>query len=89
MFDRRHCTQKDLDLLNKETNRIKEAIALNDYSGLDAYLSLIERFDFDIANHLRRQIEINDSKIIVSLIDRDIDILKQNIFVDIYEHNRY
>ena len=47
MFDGRHCTYKDLELLRKETCKIKSN--LNNPKEIEKYLKLVERFDFDIA----------------------------------------
>ena len=87
MFDGRHCTQKDLDLLMKKTNEIMFSISNEDISGLDVYLSFIARFDRDIESTMRSQIRYaKDTASILNIIHRNINELKQNVIVDINEH---
>ena len=93
MFDGRHCTKRDLDLLVKETNKIKLSIAKNsENSGknedLQRFFLFLSRFDTSIAEELEQQINAsNDNyKSIIKAIDIKVDELKQNVIVDIYEH---
>ena len=93
MFDGRHCTKRDLDLLVKETNKIKLLIANNsENSGknedLQRFLAFLHRFDTSIANELENQISNahGDCERIIKAIDIKVDELKQNIIVDINEH---
>ncbi len=84
MFDGRHCTYKDLELLRKETFKIKSN--LNSPKEIEKYLKLVERFDFDIANKISREIKNQPSEMILSIINKNIELLEQNIIVDINEH---
>ena len=90
MFDGRHCTNKDLDLLIKETNQIKRKILQNSQKNedLQSFLTFINRFDDQIGQQLK--IDISDCSTdcarIVHAIDKSIDELKRNVLVDIYEH---
>lgn len=83
MFDGRHCTQKDLDLLLKETKNIKKHHQNPDK--INSFLDFVARFDRDIADKMRRQITSfpND---VERIIDTNISSLIQNVTVDIYEH---
>ena len=61
MFDGRHCTQKDLDLLIKETNKIISVISSDKdddikKSSLVNFINLIKRFDYQIADSLQNKI---------------------------------
>lgn len=94
MFDGRHCTKEDLSLLEKETNKLKsfliERKIIDEQSIKQIYLfiNLVNRFDRDIGDKLSSQIKNSDLdyKKVISLIDKNIDTLKQNIIVDIFEH---
>ena len=93
MFDGRHCTKKDLDLLVKETNKIKQIIAKNNENSgknedLQCFLAFLSRFDTSIARELEIQVSNagGDCERIIKAIDISVDELKQNIIVDIYEH---
>ena len=93
MFDGRHCTKKDLDRLIKETSKIKLLIAKNTENKeknaeLQRFLAFLHRFDSQIAEALKSQIESTneDYKRINELIDICVNELKQNVIVDIYEH---
>ena len=96
MFDGRHCTKEDLDLLTRETKNIKIFILDNSHEEKECvisyqikrYLSIIGRFDNDIMCKLEMKIEIakNDYEKIIRIIDEYYDILKQNVIVDINEH---
>lgn len=94
MFDGRHCTNKDLNLLIKETDKILLLISsdMDDdrkKSGLINFINLIKRFDLQIGETLADK--INNSNKYYIKIKNDINIcveeLKRNIIVDIYEHN--
>ena len=93
MFDGRHCTKRDLDLLVKETNKIKLSIAKNsENSGknedLQRFFLFLSRFDTSIAGELEQQINASNDNYesIIKAIDIKVDELKQNVIVDIYEH---
>lgn len=93
MFDGRHCTKRDLDLLVKETNKIKLSIAKNsENSGkngdLQRFFLFLSRFDTSIAEELEQQINASNDNYesIIKAIDIKVDELKQNVIVDIYEH---
>ena len=93
MFDGRHCTKRDLDLLVKETNKIKLSIAKNsENSGknedLQRFFLFLSRFDTSIAEELEQQINASNDNYesIIKAIDIKVAELKQNVIVDIYEH---
>ena len=93
MFDGRHCTKRDLDLLVKETNKIKLLIAKNsENSGknedLQRFFLFLSRFDTSIAEELEQQINASNDNYesIIKAIDIKVAELKQNVIVDIYEH---
>lgn len=85
MIDGRHCTNKDLNLLIKETEKVKTNLSSFE---IEKYLKLIERFDKEIAINLKMEIECASSKDkIINIIDKNINELIQNVVVDINEHN--
>lgn len=93
MFDGRHCTERDLNMLVKETNKIKLSIAKNsENSGknedLQRFFLFLSRFDTSIAEELEQQINAsnNNYESIIKAIDIKVYELKQNVIVDIYEH---
>lgn len=93
MFDGRHCTERDLNMLVKETNKIKLSIAKNsENSGknedLQRFFLFLSRFDTSIAEELEQQINASNDNYesIIKAIDIKVDELKQNVIVDIYEH---
>ena len=95
MFDGRHCTQKDLDLLIKETNRIESILKKNIEKSekivdLQRFLQFLRRFDEQIANNLKAQIDRanSDESEIIRAIESNVQELKQNVIVDIYEHQK-
>lgn len=93
MFDGRHCTQKDLDLLIKETNKIISVISSDKdddikKSSLVNFINLIKRFDYQIADSLQNKINSsgNDYQRIKEIIKTHVEELKRNVIIDIYEH---
>ena len=93
MFDGRHCTNKDLNLLVKETNKIKQILLKNTEKcekneDLRCFLAFIRRFDEQIAHQLEIDISIagTDCERIVNAIDKYTNELKRNVQVDILEH---
>ena len=93
MFDGRHCTERDLNMLVKETNKIKLFIAKNSENKeknpeLQCFIAFLCRFDTQTADLLQEQITSlnNDYVLINQYIDRCVEELKQNVIVDIYEH---
>ena len=92
MFDGRHCIEEDYVLLVKETGKIILHIA-NHSNSLDSkirfYLTFISRFDPYLAESLSRKIIKDDitSSETIDIINQYIDILKQQVLVDIKEHN--
>ena len=84
MFDGRHCKNKDLDLLIKETNKVK---TYPSKENIDVFLKLINRFDKDIADNLSIKLKnvLNEDKI-RQIIDSNINELIQSVVVDINEH---
>jgi hypothetical protein len=86
MIDNRHCTEKDLRLLEKETNAIKRDI-IKQPERINVYLDFIARFDLGIAQEMRNKLSLSkDTQQVVAIINENFDKLKQNIIVDIFEH---
>ena len=86
MIDNRHCTEKDLRLLEKETNAIKREY-IRYPEKLKAYLELVARFDLNIAQTMRHMICLaKEPQEVIAIINENYDKLKQNIIVDIFEH---
>lgn len=94
MFDGRHCTKKDLDWLVEETNKI---MVFLEKSGTFAYifetpeiknyLGIIARFDIEVTERIQMRIKSsNDINEIKRVIEDNVSTLKQNVIVDIYEH---
>lgn len=88
MFDGRHCTQKDYALLVDETDKIIQSIS-NGYFDIDNYIKFIGRFDVDVADTLRYKVSNKDlsPSEMIKTINKYIDELKQQVLVDIREHN--
>ena len=93
MFDGRHCTKRDLDLLVEETRKIKSYIEKNTEilqknEDLQRFFLFLSRFDTSIAEELEQQINASNDNYesIIKAIDIKVDELKQNVIVDIYEH---
>ena len=87
MFDGKHCTKEDLDLLVLNTNNVLNALSEGDRSGLDSFLKLIDRFDVEVSRRICYQIkDVNDIEKLKRIISNNIDELKQNVLVDINEH---
>ena len=87
MFDGKHCTKEDLDLLVLNTNNVLNALSEGDRSGLDSFLKLIDRFDVEVSRRICYQIkDVNDVEKLKRIISNNIDELKQNVLVDINEH---
>lgn len=85
MIDGRHCKKEDLSLLTKMTNEIKQSLSID---AIDQYIKFISRFDDEIATNIKYQIRQvnNDIDEIKKIIETNFEILKQNVIVDIYEH---
>ena len=90
MFDGRHCTKADLVLLEKETNRVLDEISHKNLAKLGYFVNFVARFDSEIADKMSRQIMFANGDIerIQTIINQNIDILKQCVVVDMYEHQR-
>lgn len=94
MFDGRHCTKKDLDLLVEETNKIMAFLEkegtfadISEMSEIKNYLGIIARFDTEVAERMQTRIKpTNDINKIKKVIEDNVSTLKQNVIVDIYEH---
>ena len=85
MIDGRHCTKQDLDLLIKETKKIKNN--LQNLDKIRVFIDFVMRFDEDIANTLSRKLNAtSDIKEKGKIIDTNINALMQNVYTDIYEH---
>ena len=93
MFDGRHCTKKDLDLLVNETNKVLSLIFKDigdeqKKNGLNNFVNLIKRFDDQIAESLQIKIKYFDKDYsnIKRVIESHVEELKRNVVIDIYEH---
>lgn len=93
MIDGRHCTQKDLELLIKETNKIFEFLNKNSENEekneeLRCFLLFLRRFDEQIADTLQTEIIgfMNNNEKIKAAIEKHVNELKQNVIIDIFEH---
>lgn len=93
MIDGRHCTDKDLELLLKETSNITNFLFKNHKNDekneeLQRFLQFLRRFDEVIADSLNGQIQALNGEYekIISAIRKAVDELKQNVIIDIYEH---
>ena len=93
MFDGRHCNKKDLEKLVKETDKIVSLLSKNTKNSekneeLQSFLAFLRRFDVQIADELSQRISsLNDDYGKIINIDKtSVEELKQNVVVDIYEH---
>ena len=94
MFDSRHCIESDYVLLIKETDKIIKIILNHSKtveSDLNKYLKLIARFDKDTAEALAYKLSTQNISASqkVEIINKYIDVLKQQVLVDIQEHKDY
>lgn len=92
MFDNRHCVESDYTSLVKETDNIIKIVLNNPTSlrnDLDKYLSFIARFDKQISDKLKYELSRDGLTNLetVEIISKNIDVLKQQVLVDIQEHN--
>ena len=88
MFDGRHCTYRDYDLLVVETEKVLTSLYNKEKDKIDEFIKLISRFDINIAKDLSREIKMagDDYQKIAGIITHYTDELKQNVLVDIREH---
>ena len=94
MFDSWHCIESDYVLLVKETDKIINIILNNSKtieSDLNKYLKLIARFDKDTAETLAYKLSVQNLNGVqkVEIINKYINVLKQQVLVDIQEHKDY
>ena len=92
MFDNRHCVENDYALLVKETDNIIKDVLNNSISlrsDLNKYLSFIARFDKQISDKLTFELSRDGltNLEMAEIINKNIDVLKQQVLVDIQEHN--
>lgn len=100
MIDGRHCNKKDLQLFLSKSSEFQTYLASNEQnirnSGIESiekelsiFLKFVARFDKDLADEMNRKIVMsgNNYEKIMLIFNHSIDTLKQNIIVDIYEHN--
>ena len=85
MIDGRHCTEKDLNLLLKETKKVKSSLSNEQ---INLFLDLVFRFDAEIAEKIRREIKLanDDKETILKVINENIKTLTRSVIVDINEH---
>ena len=92
MFNGRHCTYKDYQFLVKSTDDFILFLKGGNHdqfaSELDKYLDVINQFDEEIGDELLMKIKKIDSDYsqIIKVVETEIFRLKNNVLVDIQEH---
>lgn len=91
MYQGRHCSINDYQLLETISKDFlsfinRDNIDLNQH---DRYLKIFSDFDFDISSKIRKCLEklSTDKDKYLSKITNLLDELKNNVLVDIREHN--
>lgn len=91
MYQGRHCNIKDYQLLETISKEFLSFINRDniDLNQLDRYLKIFSDFDFDISSKIRMYLnKLNtDKDLNLSKIIALINELKNNVLVDINEHN--
>ncbi len=91
MYQGRHCNINDYQLLERISKEYLSFINRDniDLNQLDRYLKFFSDFDFDISSKIRMYLnKINtDKDLNLSKIISLINELKNNVLVDIREHN--
>lgn len=91
MYQGRHCSINDYQLLETISKDFLSFINRDniDLNQLDRYLKIFSDFDFDISSKIRMCLEklSTDKDKYLSKITNLLDELKNNVLVDIREHN--
>ena len=91
MYQGRHCNINDYQLLERTSKEFLSFINRDniDLNQLDRYLKIFSDFDFDISSKIRMCLEklSTDKDKYLSKITNLLDELKNNVLVDIKEHN--
>lgn len=91
MYQGRHCSINDYQLLETISKDFLSFINRDniDLKQLDRYLKIFSDFDFDISSKIRMCLEklSTDKDKYLSKITNLLDELKNNVLVDIREHN--
>lgn len=91
MYQGRHCNINDYQLLERTSKEFLSFINRDniDLNQFDRYLKIFSNFDFDISSKIRMCLEklSTDKDKYLSKITNLLDELKNNVLVDINEHN--
>lgn len=91
MYQGRHCNINDYQYLERSSKEFLLVVNRDniDLNQLDRYLKIFSDFDFDISSKIRMCLEklSTDKDKYLSKITNLLDELKNNVLVDIKEHN--
>ena len=91
MYLGRHCNINDYQLLERTSKEFLLVINRDnlDLKDLNSYLKIFSNFDFDISSKIRMCLEklSTEKDKYLSKITNLLDELKNNVLVDIREHN--
>jgi len=91
MYQGRHCQYTDYQLLENTSQKFLQIINLDNFviNEVEKYLSTFSDFDFNLSSKIRIYLnKIDDNKIgVINKITHLLDELKNNVLVDIREHN--
>ena len=91
MYLGRHCNISDYQLLERTSKEFLLIINRDnlDLKDLNSYLKIFSNFDFDISSKIRMCLEklSTEKDKYLSKITNRLDELKNNVLVDIHEHN--
>ena len=94
MFNGRHCSISDYELLVRETESYLATLKRKDNDAfsiyLDRFIDLVNQFDSSIGESLKRKILVHKEKeefeIVERIVKESLEPLKRNVLVDIQEH---
>ena len=91
MYQGRHCNYSDYQLLEKISKDFLSILNRDNFNinEVENYLDTISDFDFEISSKIRIHLEkINtDRSLVIAKITHLLEELKNNVLVDIREHN--
>ena len=91
MYQGRHCNINDYQYLERTSKEFLSVINRDnfDLKDLNSYLKIFSNFDFDISSKIRMCLEklSTEKDKYLSKITNLLDELKNNVLVDIREHN--
>ena len=91
MYQGRHCTSSDYQLLEQLSQEFLNLLNRDNFNidELDYYISTFSDFDFDLSSKIRIYLnKIDDDRSgVINKITHLLDELKNNVLVDIREHN--